>query len=277
MNLLNKKTTTSMLAFALFFALLLTVVCPTFAFANSAEPPILTIVVDNAPNDLQLYMQLSVQGNVVKTKFYKTNRAGQQLFKLNRFDIQDDYLSLIHAQWNDQIDGATLLLVDGEKTYSYQLSNGSLTLRYNQLAFINFENVDASKVSQDGNQRFVTYSRSVWRTALLVALRVLLTFAVEGLLLWLFRFKQGRTYIIFALLNLATQIGVNVRVTFYNVLYGYWQLDFFFMEFVVVVAEMLAFAFLVKEKPLFVRLPYVIVANVASAVVGVLLIGNLPI
>ena len=133
---------------------------------------------------------------------------------------------------------------------------------YNQLYYLNLEDMTLSQE---------TY---MIRTYLLIALRVILTLIIEGVVLFAFGFREKRTYIAFLIVNILTQGILNYSFSGPNLSYIWWIM-FLFLEFSVILIEILAFRTLIKEEGRVIN--FTIVANILSLIVGGLMISALPI
>ena len=112
------------------------------------------------------------------------------------------------------------------------------------------------------------------RMVLIIGLRVLMTFLVEGAIFFLFGYREKHSWGIFLCFNAMTQLGLNLVLGGASmdsyVLFGYYLL-----ELLIVIFEMAAFNFTLQEK----RgrsIIYAACANLASLMIGAWMIENLP-
>ena len=140
------------------------------------------------------------------------------------------------------------------------VSNG-----YNNLLTLNFET------------QILTLGQRWWRQPVLTAVRVMLTLLVEGLIFFVFGFRNKRSWIVFFAVNLATQGWLNYIINSSAFSNGYWLIGLYLAEFVIFIAEAIVFLLAVKEKKKWQRPLYAVSANAASLIVGLLLINCLPI
>ena len=116
----------------------------------------------------------------------------------------------------------------------------------------------------------------VWRNVLLAALRVSVTLIAEGVIFFLMTYRTRRSWIVFAAVNLVTQIFLNVTITGNYLAMGYWEIGFFFLEGLIFLTEAVLFAALLKEHPKLRGFVTAILANAVSLVCGWALLANLP-
>jgi hypothetical protein len=130
----------------------------------------------------------------------------------------------------------------------------------------------------DLSTRELTPGKYPLRSVLLVPIRVLLTLLLEGIIFWLFGFRQKRSWLVFFVVNLITQVALNIGL---NVISS--PLDeglicvLIFGEIFVFYAELIAFTKYIKEQIASRILVYVIVANLVSLIAGGFLISILPV
>jgi hypothetical protein len=104
--------------------------------------------------------------------------------------------------------------------------------------------------------------------------RLVVTIVIEGLVFFAFGFRQKRTYIIFAIFNAISQIGLTM-----GTIYSFFRGDnaygtifiFFFGELAIFLAEMFLLTLLVKEKKWYVRTLVTFLANLLSLILGLLI------
>ena len=230
--------------------LVLLIILPSISQANAAEPPRITIVGTNLPKDLKISAVLVYEdGDTKEGEFQRSNKLWEDYFRLYSLgyfpkDIVEEYLVI-------ETRGKTQKI---EYPDSYKL--------YNQLYYLNLEDMTLSQE---------TY---MIRTYLLIALRVILTLIIEGVVLFAFGFREKRTYIAFLIVNILTQGILNYSFSGPNLSYIWWIM-FLFLEFSVILIEILAFRTLIKEEGRVIN--FTIVANILSLIVGGLMISALPI
>lgn len=118
-----------------------------------------------------------------------------------------------------------------------------------------------------------------FRAAVLITLRVLLTLIIEGIIFWIFGFRDKRSWIIFLIINLITQGALNILLNSAATPFQNYFLIFslIFGEFFVFLAEMIAFPILIKEYGKLHSVIYAFVANLISLIAGGYIIALLPV
>ncbi|MDD3422095.1 MAG: hypothetical protein WC196_03800 [Bacilli bacterium] len=241
------------IAFILGISLNLFLITPVKA--NMAEPPYATIVVSNAPADLDM----NVSFNGTSYELSKTKRGWETYYYIHYYDL------LRYFKDYRDVKNLTLEVSSSEKSFSLALPEDSLS-QYNNTLYL------------DINKEVITIGDPVYRKPLLVVFRIVVTLLVEGLIFFLFRYKSKRSWLVFLITNLVTQGFVNISFASLNTGSTYF---FFFgylmMELIVLIVELLSFLFLIKEKKKWYTLIYVVVANSASLTLGALLVQALPV
>ena len=219
--------------------------------ANSAEPPSFTLIVNGAPSDLKVSIE-TADGLTVPLS--KTFTAWETYFKFFYSDLPENH--------SHELDGMSLLLESGGVIGKAPLPGETFKSYNNLLTF-------------DWKSQTLTVGQPVWRVPLLVAMRVVLTLLVEGLVFFIFGYRTRRSWTIFAAVNLITQTLLNLTITGPELM-GYWVIGFLLAEAVIFIAESLTFRALLSEhKGRAVTCAYI--ANAASVVVGTLVISYLPV
>lgn len=112
----------------------------------------------------------------------------------------------------------------------------------------------------------------VWTGYLLQFLATFLpTILIEGFILFLFRYRQKRSWVVFGGVNLITQgalaAALSINAMQHGVSLGFFSL-FLMAEFAILVVEAVAYMLLWKERGKEWALSYALAANVASAAIG---------
>lgn len=104
------------------------------------------------------------------------------------------------------------------------------------------------------------------------------TLVIEGVILWLFKFRQRRTWLVFLLVNFVTQLalhlycdllgGVPFSDSYDSV--GYYVLSLMVPEIFIFIVEAIFYGVLFKEETPGRRVGYAVCANVASFILGFL-------
>ncbi len=234
------------LAFA-FIALLLALGSSHLCLANAAEPPSILIIVPNAPKDLEIKLEPGdIQAN-------RTDKAIESYFTFRRADLKT---------------GSSYTLKIAAQGKSFEIALNSPLQTYNNVFTLDL-----------AHQRLAP-GKSLSRSVALPALRISLTLLIEGLVFWLFGYRTRRSWLVFILANLATQLFLNltlladVQLPAYG---GYLILGLIFLEILITLVELAVFLIFVNEKPRWLTLLYVLAANLLSLFVGGFLITQLPV
>ncbi len=231
----------------LLFLLLTVLSLAGSALANSAEPPSLIIITSRAP-----------EGTVV-TAFTSQGKIDGT----SRSAAWERY-SVFYFHGQDMGQNITLHVSGPEKEFDVLLDASSLR-SYNHVLTINYvtETISAGKL--------------LTRSILLIGLRVLLTLICEGLLFYLFGYRQKQSWIIFLLINLITQTGLNIWINTASPVASYLLLGLIFIEILVMIAEIIAFLICIREHRKLRTVCYVLAANLTSLILGGCLITMLPV
>lgn len=220
--------------------------------ANPAAPPSLTIVVTGAPADLKISFGPQ-QGK-------RTDKLIESQFVFYYSNPSRNYLTMPFSD------------------YPLTVSTSGQILQIAAPVMTSYE----SFYVLDLKNRTLTPVDPTLKKIESTALRVLLTLVLEGIIFYLFGFRKKRSWLLFVLINLFTQIGLNIWL---NVLYGHtWGgfspnvlIALIVGEVLVMIVELLCFAFLVKEYSRRRTLLFVVSANLFSLGVGYLFITNFPV
>ncbi|SDH85309.1 hypothetical protein [Desulfosporosinus hippei] len=220
---------------------------PTLAYANSAEPPGLIVILKNAPDDVSV----SLVSTASIKDGRKSNTAWETYYAFYNRDIGN----------NQEV----TLRVSGNDTSFDRIVGQEYLTGYNSIVTVDFpaQSIEAGKL----------LSRSI----LLVTIRVFFTLVIEGVIFILFGFRDRKSWIVFLMMNLLTQGILNLALNGVSPLNSYLIFNLIFMEFWVFIAEIIGVLVFIKEHGGFRRVSYVLVANLASLVLGGYLITVLPI
>ena len=235
----------------LIVALLLILALPVSVSANSAEPPGMTIIVEGAPEDISLTLELAEE-----PEYEVRVREAEQNWEV--------YFRFYYSPEPDILNGAVIRVEGSGKCFTCPVPE-DVYGRYNNLLTLNFES------------QTLTVGQHWWRQPALTAVRVTLTLLVEGLIFFAFGFRGKRSWIVFFAVNLVTQGWLNYIINSGAFSNGYWVLGLYLAELVIFIAEAIVFPLATKEKKKWLCLLYALAANTASLIAGLLLIRYLPI
>lgn len=220
---------------------------PIIVTANSAEPPSLVILINNPPDDLSIVLVSSE--NQPEAAVRRVAWEGYYVFYSRDMRDSSEYTFKVTTN------------VD-----SFECKLDAPLQRYNNV------------ITLDLSNRELTPGKYPFRSVLLVSIRVLLTLLLEGIIFWLFRFKQKRSWLIFLAINLVTQGVLNIWLNSGgSVMPSYLIFALIFGEFFVFTAEMIVFPLLIKEHKKSRILIYTFIANLISLIAGGYIISVLPV
>lgn len=229
------------------------------AHANSAEPPCFTILVSNPPEDLTLSVRLtSEDGQKSEVTLTSHRKAWETYYRLFYHMLPD-----FTEKGNEALEGTVLIVSSDRKSFECPLPADAFKF-YNNL------------MTLDLRSETLTVGQPAYRVPLLTAMRVILTLLIEGLVFYLFRYREKRSWILFLVVNLITQIGLNTQFSGPSTS-GYWVISYLFLEILIFITEAILFCCFAKEKKKLRGFLYAITANLASLLLGGYLIGHLPI
>lgn len=217
-------------------------------YGNAAEPPSILFIVPNAPDDMNVKLKLvdrEYEAKVVDKIIEKYYIFYSSDMMRNKPDI---YNFIVNTE-NESF--------EIELAKPYKIFNNTYTL-----------NLQDQTLTEG-----ILLSRSI----MLVAMRVVFTLIIEGVIFWIFGFRDKRSWIIFITINLITQGALNIWLNSNGPIMSYIMLVLIFGEIFVFVVEIIVFIFFCNEHGRKKSVLYVITANLASLIVGGYLITVLPI
>jgi hypothetical protein len=240
------KTCTRLLLIMVICTLMISFM-PALTSANSAEPPSLVILVNNPPEDLSIV--LISHENHPKAQIRRVAWEGYYAFYRRDMQISGEYIFKVTA--------------NGE---SFDCTIGSPLQRYNNVFTLNL------------SKHELTSGKYPFRKLLLVSIRLLLTLLLEGIIFWLFRYREKRSWLIFLIANLVTQGVLNMWLNSGGSLMpSYLIFSLIIGEFFVFIVEMIAFPCFIKEHKISRSFAYAFTANLLSLIAGGYVISVLPV
>lgn len=237
-----------------FIGKLLLILCTIFLFtnsnsicyANSAEPPSILIIVPNAPDDLKI--NIKSEDYLSKSRIIDKTIEKQFLFYSAELRQMDEYILIINSS-----------------EYNFELSIEKPINKYNNIFTLSLK-----------DEKLVE-GKAITRSIKLVSLRILLTLLIEGLIFYLFKFREKRSWLAFICINLVTQGGLNIWINGFSPAASYMILALLFVEIIIILIEFIAFLSIVKERSKLVKIFHVFIANIFSLALGGYIISALPI
>ncbi len=245
--------------FSLCLALLLLAAFPVLASANAAEPPCFTVLVSNAPKGLKLSVQYPDGRNYGPVYLCEDDSRGWE-----------SYYRFFRSHGFSEADlGKAQLVVElPEKCFSCPFPEGAVQ-KYNALFVLDI----GSKALKPGT--------SLFRTPVLVGLRILLTLLIEGLVFFAFGYRSKSSWQAFVIVNLITQVGLNLLFLGESSVNGSYSntimlLFYAFAEVLIFMVEAVLFGLLLKEHSDRRAFLYALAGNSASLLAGGACILLLP-
>lgn len=227
--------------FSILFVLFLAPPC----FANAAEPPSIVIIVPNPPEGLEISLISDSSG-----KARITDKAFERYYAFYYRDLRE-------------VEDYTIEVTTTESTFQIPLEQPVKT----------YNNIYTLDLNQQTLQPGKTWSRS----ALLVSSRVLLTLLIEGIIFWLFGFRDKRSWYAFFAINLLTQGALNFWLNNLSPLAGYVILNLILGEVQVFIAELIVLLAFLQEHGRLRTFACVMTANLLSLIAGGYIITYLPV
>jgi hypothetical protein len=218
--------------------------------ANAAEPPGLTVIVQSPPDDLVISIRFT--GETIQLQ--EQRRIGETYYRFF-YDGRSSRLSF---------DDSMLVVSSSEKSFETMLPAEIFGL-YNNLITLDFETEN------------ITIGRTLFRSVLLISMRVLLTLIVEGLIFLLFRYRKKLSWAVFIVVNLITQGALNIMLSGPDLLLSYWLISLVFAEIIIFIFEASVYVRMFKEHTKKRALCYALTANYASFALGWVFLSYLPI
>lgn len=234
------------------FCLLFITISIIPVYANAAELPSITIIVEG--KDAEVIVDFLNDGKVIEDDGYG-NISKRSLFNETYFVFYDDRTDT----------DTTISIRVTTPTETYEIETDSATTNYYTIYRL------------DQEKQLLEEGKGLKRSLVLVSTRVFITLVVEGLILYLFGFREKRTWIIFLVVNLLTQGGLNIWMNTSHMFESYLFLNLIFTEIFILIAEIMLLIPNIKEKKSNRVLAFVFTANFFSLIVGIKLIAVLPV
>ena len=232
---------------------LLIVLTPLFLIfpkANAAEPPLIIIVVPKSGLDIQAELiseDLTITGLVSE----KISESYIQFFNIQSIDknpLKDNVVFYIRTNIGD-----------------YVIEQEISGRQYNQLYTL------------DLNRGVLIEGKSLARDVSLITFRVTLTLLIEGLIFYLFGYRDKRTWMVFLAVNLVTQGTLNILINSTLPTSAYILLSFYILEVFVLFFEWIVMVPLIKEGKKLKLISVIFLANALSMLVGGYILLKFPI
>lgn len=265
----------------LFPALLLCLLClvPT-AYADMGPKPEVTITVVNAPAG-ELYLDLLTEGEATGHPYPNSNGecAPAILDKLRSLEGEGWVLAYSTGVSNRApVFGDVRPREDGSWRFSYvglpeTFRVAAATAAQAKAAEVPYTRDFVGNIIYDWEANTVREATPPpLRFLARLSATLIPTLLIEGVLFWLFGFREKRSWLVFLIVNAVTQTGLHLVMGAMLAQAGWhflnYALTILIPELVIWAAEALAYAFLLKERTRTQRIGYALAANLASFVLG---------
>ncbi|MBE7003623.1 MAG: hypothetical protein E7425_04960 [Ruminococcaceae bacterium] len=243
---------------ALLLALLLLTV--PAAAAGIYHAPVLTVVAPFAPNSLKVTVTIE-----------KGDKTGERHIPVV-LEAQRKGWEMQYMLRREAVYGVTAWFGN-----AYDLKDASLTLEQDGQS--RSYTIPAELLSERGSEDYIRLNwrtgemsrLSAGRTPLLLVMWVAIALAAEGVVFWLFGYRNRRSWIVFFIINLITQGAHHMLVSGINVDVNRIKVYILFIP-VLFLVEMIAFVMFVDERSRDRTISFAVAGNVASqAAVGLLM------
>jgi len=242
-------------------------------YANAEAGPDFTVLITGAPEDLEI--SLETPGGI-SFALHPMRRGWESCWRLYYSDLYEAmypdarYQSDLMKKTEEEAERSVLRLVSASEDFDCTVPMPEANqICYNHLAVLNPD-------YEAGTAFLGSSSYMVWRNVLLVVLRMSVTLIAEGVIFWLLSYRTRRSWLVFAVTNLATQLFLNITITGNYLAMGYWEIGFFVLEGLIFLTEAVVFAVLLKEGRALRGFFTAILANAVSLFCGWALLANLP-
>lgn len=250
------------------------------ARADIGPKPEVTITVVNAPEGT-LYLDLLTQGEPTDHPYPNSNGERDPAILENLRSLEGDGWVLAYttgAARNAPVFGDVRPREDGTWRFSY--IGLPETFRVAAATADEAKAVDAPYTRDFVGNIVYDWQTNTVREATPPPLRffarlaatLIPTLVIEGAILWLFGFREKRSWLVFLAVNAATQTGLHLAVGSMLAEAGWhflnYSLTILIPELVIWAAEAAAYALLLRERTRARRIGYALAANIASFVLG---------
>ena len=232
----------------------LLLVLPQFAVANSAEPPGMTVIILDPPDDLNITLIVNHEGVLTVFPMQREQRLWETYYR---------YYYSGSSFTTETLEQGSLSVTSEGKQIELPL-DGFIKQTYRNV------------ITFDLKQGKLILGSSWTRDVLLVVLRLGLTLFLEGIIFWIFGFRGKRNWMIFFIINSITQVALNLMI--HGPELGSYALMFYLLaEAAILLVEVIAFLFLLQKTSKWRTIAYAVTANLLSLVLGGYLLLWLPI
>lgn len=250
------------------------------ASADIGPKPALTVTVVNAPEG-ELYLDLLMEGEPSEHPYPNDNDECDPVILDNLRSLEGDGWVLAYttgAANRAPVFGNVRPQADGTWLYSYvglpeTFRVAAATADRAQAAETPYTREFVSNIVYDWETNTVRDATPTpLRFLARLAATLIPTLIIEGVIFWLFGFRERRSWIVFLAVNAATQLGLHLVTGAMLAESGWHFLNYFLtillQELVIWGLEAAAYALLLREHSRGRRVGYAFAANIASFVLG---------
>ena len=157
--------------------------CGSICYANAAEPPSILIIVSSPPPDLEISIKM-----------------GDTYVKADRVDKAIEKYYTFYSRHLRDVSDYVFKITTGDD--SYQITIDKPIKSYNNIYTLNLKNGTWT----------LTPGKLLSRSILLISTRLILTLLIEGIIFWLFGFRNKSHWIAFFIINIITQGVLNIWI-----------------------------------------------------------------
>ncbi len=247
--------------FTLLLAALLVLSVPAFAAMPRYFAPILTVLTYHAPADLTVTVRIQSDEGTIPVRLGAERRAWEWQHRLYRADVGQ-----IKAWFgnNKDLKDAELVFEGNGETKTIVIPDEMLTVRGAE-----------DYVTMDWRTGQLTAGVPRSRAALLYCMWVGIALLIEGVVFYLYGFRERKSWLVFTLINLVTQGAQHALAAGLN-LTPYVRVFYICSIPALVVIEMVAFVLLVDEISRDRSISFAVVANLVCQVALAALVYVLP-
>lgn len=224
------------------------------SFANSAEPPGFILTVSHAPQTLKVGFEFENADGLMQYEILEPSQKAWETQYIFYYGTSDYRVTTS--------DDLNLLLSHDGQIERYFLSDLPMEHYHNYLIL-------------DFRTKEISVGRPLSRAIISIGLRLGLTLVIEGLILLAFGYRSKRTWLIFIIVNLITQAGLNIMVEG-PFTASYWIIGYLAAELIIMILETTVYGRTFKEHTKSRAALYGISANFISLILGAYLISILP-
>lgn len=227
---------------------------PPFSIkSNSTLPPTIEITVMNAPEDLILTLIFS--------------GGEREELRCIRDELKTVYYYFNHNEGIETYENTKLKVSSKDYNFIFDVPSDTFVKYNNRLVLDLYE------------QSLKLEDRLIYMF-MVILMRVILTLIIEGTLFSIYGYRQLKSWLIFLFTNLFTQGVLNYLFTVMVVppdTRGYFSMLYVLVELFVIVFECLIFSCLVNEHSRNRGFKFAFYANLASLILGGVLIAMMPV